>query len=364
MKPRISILLPVWNAEETLSICLRSCLRQRETDWECILVDDGSTDRSLEIARSFADRDSRFRVHGHRHVGLIPTLNAGIPLCRAPLIARMDADDWMHRDRLHLQARALEENPALDAVGSFVRMFPRDEMRDGRRAYEAWLHSQTDRATIWRERFIECPIAHPTLSIRKSILTEFGYRDRLWPEDYDLLLRLLRRGPCVGIIKRRLLGWRDGRGRLSRIDGRYAQSRFTACRAWHLHRDFLLDQETYILWGHGKTGRSLRRELSALGHRVAFIIDVHPRRIGERIGGALVISPEELAQLPDFSRLGILEASLGLSVAVDSGTDLQSTLGPNRPIVVSVAGVRPRNEIRAALGAIGLREGEHFVCAA
>jgi glycosyltransferase involved in cell wall biosynthesis len=354
MSPRISILLPVWNAEQTLSACLRSCLRQRETDWECILLDDGSTDRSLEIARSFAQRDARIRVHARPHAGLIPTLNAGIPLCRAPIIARMDADDWMHRDRLQLQAEALEGDSALDAVGSFVRIFPRTEMRDGRRAYETWLNEIGDSSTIWRERFIECPIPHPTLAIRKRTLEEFGYRDRHWPEDYDLLLRLLRRGPCVGIVNRRLLGWRDGPNRLSRTDSRYAQDRFTACRSWHLHRDFLSARSTYILWGHGKTGRALRRELATLGHRATLIVDVHPRRIGERIGGALVISPEELARLPGFARAAVASSILNSTSRIHSID----------PVIVSVAGRVPRNQIRAALVAIGLHEGEDFVCAA
>jgi hypothetical protein len=81
--PRISILLPVWNAEATLSVCPRSLIRQTETNWECIVVDDGSNDRSLAIANAFAARDPRFRVEARPHEGLISTLNAGIPLCSA-----------------------------------------------------------------------------------------------------------------------------------------------------------------------------------------------------------------------------------------------------------------------------------------
>lgn len=334
MSPEISILLPVWNAETTLPTCLKSIIRQRDIAWECVLVDDGSTDGSLEIARSWADRDSRIRVHSRPHAGLIPTLNAGIEICTAPVIARMDADDWMHRDRLRQQAEALAEHPELDAVGCFARSFPRRELQAGRRRYEDWLHSLVDPQTIWRERFIECPIAHPTLAIRRRTLLEFGYRDRDWPEDYDLLLRLLRRGPRVGIVTRRLLGWREGSKRLSRIDSRYALDRFTACRAWHLHRDFLNDAPDYILWGHGRTGRALRRELAALGHHPSAIVDVHPRRIGNEIGGAPVIPASKLQGQPPH------------------------------PIVVSVAGLEPRNEIRAALASMEFREGARFVCAA
>jgi len=332
--PRVSILLPVWNAEATLAVCLRSLIRQTESDWECVLVDDGSTDRSLEVANAFAARDPRFRIETGLHEGLIATLNRGIPLCRASIIARMDADDWMHRDRLRLQCTALDDQPALDALGCFTRSFPRRELRGGRRRYEEWLHSLEDAESIWRDRFIECPIAHPSLAIRRTSLVELGYRDRGWPEDWDLLLRLLRNGPRVGTVATRLLGWRDRPDRLSRKDPRYALDRFTACRAWHLHRDFLAEAPSYILWGHGRTGRALRKELAGLGHEPAAIVEVHPRRIGETIGGAPVIPPSALATQPAY------------------------------PVVVSVAGAGPRREIRAALAAMGFREGIRFLCAA
>jgi glycosyltransferase involved in cell wall biosynthesis len=334
MKPRISVVVPIWNEEEHLDACLRSVLRQSEERWECILVDDGSTDRSVGIARRFEAADPRFRLLETAHTGIVPTLEAGAEACRAPLVARMDADDWMHRDRLRLQADALDGHPGLDAVGAFVRIFPRRELADGRRRYESWLNSLATPERIWIDRFIECPIAHPTLALRRRTLLELGYRDNGWPEDYDLLLRILRGGPRVGIVPRRLLGWRDHPARLSRSDPRYALDRFTACRAWHLSRDFLDGAPRYILWGHGRTGRALRRALSDLGHHAATIVDVHPRRIGNEIGGAPVIAPEALPEQPPY------------------------------PIVVSVAGSGPRGEIRSALEGMRFQEGTRFVCAA
>jgi glycosyltransferase involved in cell wall biosynthesis len=331
---RVSILLPVWNAEATLATALRSVERQSETRWECIIVDDGSTDRSHSIAASFVGRDPRFRLVSRDHAGLIPTLNAGIALCDAPLVARMDADDWMHRDRLRRQCAALELDSDLEAVGCFVRIFPRRGLSEGRLAYERWLLSLADAQTIWRDRFIECPIAHPTLMIRRDRLERLEYRERGWPEDYDLILRLLRAGPVVGTVPERLHGWRDLPSRLSRTDPRYDLARFTDCRAWHLSRDFLGESGEYLLWGHGRTGRALRGALSRLGHRVTSIVEVHPRRIGNTIHGAPVVSPHALETRPPY------------------------------PIVVSVAGSGPRGEIRAALDKMGFREGLDYVCAA
>jgi glycosyltransferase involved in cell wall biosynthesis len=335
--PRVSILLPVWNAGKTLATALRSLERQREGDWECVLVDDGSSDDSLAIAEGIAARDPRIRVVPRRHEGLVAALNAGADLCRAPLVARMDADDWMHRDRLALQCELLDREPGLDAVGSFVRSFPRATLQAGSRRYEAWLHSLTSPVALWRDRFVECPIAHPTLMIRRERLQALSYRDCGWPEDYDLLLRLLARGPRVGVVPRRLLGWRNGDDRASRRDPRYALDRFTACRAWYLSRDFLNGSQDYVLWGHGPTGRALRRALESRGHCPAAIVEVHPRRLGQTIHGAPVLSPDALAASPELRRL---------------------------PLIASVAGATPRAQIRAALESLGYRDGTDFVCAA
>ena len=337
MTPRISILLPVWNAGKTLATALRSLERQRESDWECVLVDDGSSDDSLALAQAFEARDPRFRVVARAHAGLVAALNAGVALCRAPLVARMDGDDWMHRDRLALQCALLDRESDLDAVGSFVRSFPRASLQAGSRRYEAWLHSLASPFEIWRDRFVECAVAHPTLVIRRERLQQLAYQDRGWPEDFDLLLRLLARGARVGVVPRRLLGWRNSQDRTSRRDGRYALDRFTACRAHYLSRDFLQDAREYVLWGHGPTARPLRRALESLGHRAAAIVEVHPRRLGQTIHGAPVIAPNELADRLDVRRL---------------------------PLIASVAGAIPRAQIRSALAAIGYDDGTDFVCAA
>jgi glycosyltransferase involved in cell wall biosynthesis len=335
LSPRVSILLPVRDAAATLGTALRSLARQTLTDWECIVVDDGSRDGSRRIAEDRAAGDPRFRVIVRPPRGIVPALNAGLEHCRAPLVARMDADDWSHRARLLEQAELLEDRPDLEAVGCAVRLFPRRTLRDGLRAYERWLASQDTPERIWRERFIECPVAHPTLMIRRATLLGLGYRDRGWPEDWDLLLRLLRRGPVIGALPRRRLGWRDHPGRTSRNDPRFDLERFGRCRAWHLHRDFLRERPGFVLWGHGSTGRRLRRQLAELGHHPRAIVDVHPRRIGERIDGAPVIPFEALAAGP-----------------------------PSEPIIASVAGAGPRGEIRSFLDGTGRREGLDYVFAA
>ena len=333
MTPEISVLLPAVDAEATLRACLASVARQSESRWECIVVDDGSTDGTRACAERFAARDERFRVLPTPHRGLVEALNAGLARCRGRVVARMDADDVMHRDRLGAGLAALDAAPALAAVGCHVRLFPRAGLRRGLRQYERWLNRIDSPRRVREEAFVECPVAHPTLMVRTAILRELGYREAAWPEDYDLVLRLLAGGRELGIVPRRLLSWRDHPGRLSRNHARYGVDRFTACKAAFLADGFLARTDTYVLWGYGSTGRSLRKALLRHGKRPSHVVDVHPRRIGQTIQGAPVISINELRR-------------------------------PQTPLIASVAGERPRQLIREALRALGLRETSDFVCAA
>ena len=332
--PSISVLLPVWNAASTLPACLRSLQRQTETDWECIVVDDGSQDNSLTQARWFADRDPRFIVIPTAHQGLVNALNTGLHHCRGQLIARMDADDLMHRHRLSMQRQMLDTQPGLAAVGCHVRIFPRRHLRDGRRAYERWLNSIDSARRVSEDAFVECPLAHPTLMIRTPILASLGYRDCDWPEDYDLILRLLAAQHRIGIVPQRLLSWRDTSTRLSRTSPTYGLDRFTACKAEFLSTTFLASQPHYILWGYGETGKALRRALTAHDKTPAYIVELHPGRLGKIIHGAPVVPPETLVHIP------------------------------RHPVVISVAGETARGEIREAMKQMGFQECQDFICAA
>jgi glycosyltransferase involved in cell wall biosynthesis len=332
--PVVSVLLPAFDAEATLPACLRSLAHQTEPRWECVLVDDGSRDATGEIARAAARADARIRVVAVAHGGIVAALGAGLRQCRAPLVARMDADDLMRRDRLAAQVAALDRDPSLAAVGCHVRIFPRAGMTDGLREYERWLAGVDSPARVRAEAFVECPVVHPTLVVRRDVLTACGYRDVGWPEDYDLVLRLLAAGHAIGVVPRRLVSWRDGRGRLTRTAPAYAQARIVACKAEFLARGFLAGADGYLLWGHGGTGRALRRALAAHGKRPSHVIEVHPRRLGNAIGGAPVVAPDRLTGLP------------------------------RGRLVASVAGAEARAKIRGFLAWIGWTELRDYVVAA
>ncbi len=327
----VDILLPVYNAGNTLAQCLQSISRQSLTDYRCLILDDGSQDDSLAISRQHARKDPRFLLHALAHGGLVATLNHGLQLCESKIVARMDADDIMHRHRLQLQQKALLDDPELMAVGCHVKLFPSQQLGPGMQAYQNWMNGIDDEDAIRREALVECPLAHPSLMARKEIM---DYRDQGWPEDYDLILRLLAAGHKIGMVPKRLLLWRHHQDRLSQSHPAYSQEQFTRCKAAHLCNNYLQGHDQYILWGYGNTGRNLRRTLTEQGKDPAFIVELHPGRIGNTIHGAKVVAVDEIDKLP------------------------------NLPLLVSVAGEGPRNLIRQQLRAIGKKELRDFVCVA
>ena len=331
--PLVSVLLPARNAAATLRTALDSIARQRDVLLECVVVDDASQDATRQIAETFAKRDARVRIVPGAGSGIVDALERGLEACRGAFIARMDADDWMHRDRLRLQVALFRSSRELAAVGTHVRVFPRP-LNQGMGQYEAWLNSLVSSDDIALNAFVECPIAHPTLMIRREVIETHRYRKTGWPEDYDLVLRLLGASERLAVVPRRLHGWRDGAHRLSRVHPDYGLDRFTACKALYLSNGFLSRAKRYVLCGYGDTGRSLRAALAEHGRTPALIVDVHPGRIGNAIHGAAVVGPDALTERTEL------------------------------PIVASVSGARRRASIRTSLESMGYAEGVDFICAA
>src|SRR5690554_2527277 len=115
----LTIGIPFYNSEKFLSKAIQSVLKQTYTNWTLILLDDGSTDNSLNIAKEFAEKDSRIKVLSDgQNKHLAYRLNEIAKLCQTKYLARMDADDIMHPERLEKQLKILEQNPEIDVLGS------------------------------------------------------------------------------------------------------------------------------------------------------------------------------------------------------------------------------------------------------
>ena len=226
----------------------------------------------------------------------------------------MDADDVCHPARLAAQVDLLERRPDLAGCGTGVRYVPSSSVTARAAEYAAWLNSMTAWETVAANIFVECPLAHPTFMFRAATLGAVGgYRDRGWPEDYDLLLRLWRHGHRFVTVPRVLLDWNNRDGRLSRTHPAYSLDAFRACRVHHLRRSLLAGRSGVVVWGAGPTGKSLALECLRQDVPVRAFIEVDPRKIGQVIHGAPVHDAAAATTFSDALHLGAVARSAGRS---------------------------------------------------
>ena len=329
-----SVLLPFFNAEATIGAALASLRRQSLPRFEVLAVDDGSTDSSADVVRQVARRDARFKLISQPHQGLVPALNAGLERCRGELVARMDADDISLRRRLELQHRVMEQHPEVGVVGCLVKVVPRRGITDGMARYERWLNAASSARQIKRELFVESPLCHPGVTLRRRALQQVGgYRDQGWAEDHDLWLRLDAAGVEMTKVAETLLLWRDGPHRLTRTAAPYAKERFYELKLHHLRQR--LEGRRVELWGAGMEGKAWLRRLAPLGLLSGRVVDVDPRKLGQTIHGCEVIPPQRLGPP-----------------------------SPDRLVLVAVGAPGARKLIRAFLVERGYQETAQFICVA
>ena len=330
--PPVSVVLPVRDGAATLEAALQSLAAQTFARFEVVVVDDGSRDDTPLVARAWGQRDARFRLLRTEPGGIVAALQCGLAEARGRYVARMDADDISHPARLASQFDLLERSPGLAGCGTGVRYVPESEVTPRAAEYAAWLNSMTDWTTVAADIFVECPLAHPTFMFRREALAAAGgYRDRAWPEDYDLLLRLWRRGERFVAVPRVLLDWGNGDGRLSRTHPAYSLDAFRACRVHHLRRSLLVGRNGVVMWGAGPTGKALAIEFRRQGVRLEAFIEVDPRKIGQVIHGAPVRSMRAAGDFPRALHVGAVARSSG------------------------------REAVRAAARGAGLSDGEDFI---
>jgi len=342
MSPTVSVLLPVYNAAATLPAALDSTLSQIGVEFKVVAIDDSSADETPAILAEYARQDSRLHSYRIEHGGLVAALNYGLAQCRGEFVARMDGDDLMLPGRLKKQAEHLQAHRELAGVACQVRreILPGGgippQITEGAQRYLRWSNSLTTTEAIQREIFIESPLVHPSLMLRRAVLVKNnGWREFDGPEDYELWLRLIvGQGLKLGKLTEVLHIWRDRAESLTRTDERYRQTAFVATKVRYLVDYLLPSFPGFVVWGAGPVGKELMREFRRLGEIPKAIVEVHPRRIGETIAGAIVVGLNEVERYRDYLHLG----------------------------AVGQPGARER--IRQQATVAGLVEGENFFCCA
>lgn len=337
--PPVSVLIPSYNASDTLRECLESIAAQTFSDFEIVLVDDGSTDATGELLADWVTREPRLRTIRRAHGGIVAALQTGLAACTGRYVARMDADDRSHPDRLERQVRFMEDHPETALVSCRVEAFPPEDVRGGFRIYLEWLNGLLTHEQITREIFVESPLPHPSVMFRREAVAAVGgYEERGWPEDYDLWLRMYLAGARFAKLPETLVSWREHPDRLTRADSRYSLENFLRTKAHYLALGPLADRDGVVVWGAGMMGRRLSKHLVRAGARLDAFVDIDPKKIGRTRRGRPIISPEDLpGRLARF----------------------------RRPVVLAAVGARgARGLIRARLEAMGLQEGQDWWSAA
>jgi GT2 family glycosyltransferase len=333
MLPRVSVLLPYRDAARTIEEAIDSIVAQHRVTVELIAVDDGSQDDGPARVARLAGRHRAVIALSSPGRGLVAALGCALGQARADVIARMDGDDVSHPERLARQLELLAGNPRLGAVGTGVEAFPASAVGAGMNRYIGWLNQLVTPADHAREIFIESPLCHPSVAIRRQALVDVGpWRECGWPEDYDLWLRMDAAGWQLAKVPEVLLRWRHHDRRATLCDPRYRRERFIAAKAEPLARRLCHLARPWVMWGAGRTGKRLARALAPHAARPACFIDIDERKLGRRVMGQAIVPPDQMPR--------------------------------EHTAVVAVGALGARDEIRSYLAAQRQIEGNDYLCAA
>ncbi len=196
-RPTVSVVMSVYNGEAFLPEAIESILGQTLREFEFLVVDDGSTDRTAEILAGYASRDRRVRVVRHENKGRAASLNVGIGLATGKYIARMDADDIAMPYRLEEQMEFMERHPEVGLLGGAIELI--NTAGHVIKTSRPPLEDSEINSTMLRYN----PMFHPTVVMRKEVaLAAGGYRKALLDgDDYDLWLRMGERGRLANLGK-------------------------------------------------------------------------------------------------------------------------------------------------------------------
>lgn len=192
--PLVSVLLPVHNAERTIYETIQSLLYQTYTNFELIIIDDGSTDKTKDIIKRAKDHRIKLIINKTRK-RISTSLNQGLKSARGVYIARMDADDIASNNRFQVQVEFLERHPKVMLVGSWAEIVDFRGKKIGIKKFPVTY--KRIREVILRYN----PFIHPTVMLRRSVISNLGkYNESLnGAEDYDLFLRIAAKHECLNI---------------------------------------------------------------------------------------------------------------------------------------------------------------------
>ena len=225
-RPLVSVIMPAYNAARFVEAAVRSVLAQTVTDWELLVLDDGSSDETVSIVAALAEQDGRIRLlPNEANMGVARTRNRGFDLCRGAYVALLDSDDVWHPEKLEKQLALARQTGAQLIYSSYAIVDSRGNM-----AKPTYVVPETvDFPALLKENVIGCS----TVLLDGTLLETYRFQTDFYHEDYVLWLQMLRDGHLAAGCTEPLVDWRFLE------NSRSFDKRKSARNRWRIYRDYL-----------------------------------------------------------------------------------------------------------------------------
>lgn len=301
--PLISIITPFKDTHSFLSQMIDSVITQTYLHWELIIVDDHSSQASVDwIAK-------QTRIHPRIHLvrnpgnGIIPALQFGYACSKGQYITRMDSDDLMHPRKLEVMVGQLKIAGLGHIALGRVKYISEATLGPGFTKYEHWINELISGGNNFDELYKECVIPSPCWMVHRLDFDRCkAFHPDTYPEDYDLAFRFFESGlKCIPSTQI-LHYWRDYPHRTSRTDPHYADNTFIDLKLSYFLKLHRVRNTPLVIWGGGRKGKRISRALIAQGIPFHWVCD-NPKKIGKKIYGQTMLPFKDIVQFKDAQNI-------------------------------------------------------------
>lgn len=299
----VSVVMTAYNTEDYIEEAIQSILNQTYTNYEFIIIDDGSTDGTLNIIMQYAKKDDRIIVITRKNIGLAQSLNDGVRIARGEYIARMDSDDICAVDRFEKQVDYLNEHPDIFMLGTGYYTIYGDDLSEAcikkYKGSEKRGKAKIDDSNIFLSVSESQKFMHPSVMLRKEFYNIAGLYEDYMSEDIEITFRAAAKGLRIAKLEEELYGYRAREESKSYVESRRGQSEgiINVKLDWLLaNLDESLQNVKYFIWGADVSGEVAKEilETRLKGAKCMGFID--PMKAGNTFCACEVIAPETLTE--------------------------------------------------------------------
>lgn len=300
----VSVIMTAYNTEEYIEEAIQSILNQTYTNYEFIIIDDGSTDGTFDVIMKYARKDDRIIVIKRKNIGLAQSLNDGVRIARGEYIARMDSDDICAPERFEKQVKYLNEHPDVFMLGSnYYIIYGENLSEECRKKYEGSQKRGTvkiDDTNVFLSVSESQKFMHASVMLRKEFYEITGLYEDYMSEDIEITFRAAAKGLRIAKLEEELYGYRAREESKSYVESRKGQSEgiINAKLDWLLaNLDENLHKVRFYIWGADVSGEVAKDLLQQRLKNATCLGFVDPMKVGTVFCDCEVISPEQLKEV-------------------------------------------------------------------